>query len=102
MKKPNLGKTLIESAWDRGFTGVLGPRPKKYILHVEDNSVSFSILEPDDEQLVHLCWNCLLLDREFVGAIVQEAPEPHLQNLVCMTLEQKVNYLIDKLKNSAI
>lgn len=96
-----LAVTIIEEAWNGGYTGQLGPRPHKYHIDVDENAVSFSLLEEGEEELRHICWNCLLLDRDFVQSIVNEDPEPHLQTLVCLTPEQKVKYLFDKIsKNS--
>lgn len=91
---------LIEKAWDAGFTGELGPRPAEYKLFVEDNSVVFSKLQKDDEEMVHLCLKCILLDRDFVSSLVGGDPDPHLKTLVCLTTEQKVKYLSDLILGS--
>lgn len=88
---------LIERAWDAGYTGQLGPRPADYHLHVDGNTVVFSNLKEDDEELIHICLNCLLLDRNFVDFLVGENPDPHLRELVCLTTEQKVKYLLDRI-----
>lgn len=92
-----VAEILIEKAWNSGYTGELGPRPKEYVLHVEDNNVIFSKFERDDEELVHLCLNCILLDFDFISSLLPENPQEHLRNLVCLTLEQKVKYLASKI-----
>jgi hypothetical protein len=89
---------LIERAWDNGYVGDLGPRPAKYHLYVEDNHVIFSKFDQDDEELVHLCLNCILLSREFVQCLLGVEPDLHLKELVCMTSEQKVKYLSDRVE----
>jgi hypothetical protein len=87
---------LIEKAWNNGYTGPLGPRPPCYQLLVEGNNVIFSLETDDDQELRHLCLNCLLTDKHFVSALLRGAdPREHLCAMVCMSEREKVKYLID-------
>lgn len=87
---------LIERAWDNGFTGQLGSRPDEYQLAVVDNSVSFTTETEEDQELRHLCLNCLLMDKAFIGALLGVSdPREHLCAMVCMSEREKVKYLTD-------
>jgi hypothetical protein len=87
-------ENLIETAWTNGYTGPLGPRPACYQLLVEDNNVIFSLETEEDQELRHLCLNCLLMDKDFVRALLHGAdPRDHLCAMVCMSEWEKVKYL---------
>jgi hypothetical protein len=88
---------LLEASLNNGYVGEFGALPKSYSIYVTENSVVFSKFVEDDEELVHLCLNCILLDCNFIRCLFNEPPEPYLKELVCLTLEQKVKYLEEKI-----
>lgn len=89
---------LIEAAWDAGYSGSLGPRPKRYALFVEGNTVIFSKLEEDEEEMFHLCLSCLLLDPKFVECLAAGDVKFHLRELVCLSLDERIVYLSHELE----
>ena len=87
-------KNLIETAWNNGYTGPLGPRPLCYQLIVEGNNVIFSLEHDADQELRHLCLNCLLMDKHFVRALLKGSdPREVLCEMVCMSEREKVKFL---------
>jgi hypothetical protein len=93
---------LIETSLRNGYKGNFGELPLSYFIYVTDNTVVFSKFIEDDEELIHLCLNCVLLDCNFIQFLLNEEPAPHLRELVCLTLEEKIKYLENQLENKTI
>lgn len=94
---------LIEIAWNNGYTGHLGPRPSCYQLLVEGNNVIFSLETDADQELRHLCLNCLLMDKHFVRSLLKGAdPREVLCSMVCMSEREKVKFLTEIISTQSV